>query len=299
MTSRSRRRALPYLLLAPALAAELVIHVLPMLAGVGMSLLKLTQFFLRDWTAAPFAGPGNYEIAVDVSGPVGAALLKSFGISLAYSLLVVAGSWALGLLGAVLLDKPFRGRGALRTLFLVPFALPVFTSVITWNFLLQRDTGLVNRVLGTDEFWLIGANSFVSLVVVTIWRSWSFAFLTLTAGLAAVSAQLHEAASVDGAGRWRRFRSVTLPQLAPVNRVLVLVLFLWTFNEFTTPYTLFGKAAPQEASVLSIHVYNASFATWNFGVGSAMSVLLLLFLLAVSLVYLWVTNRRRADVPGV
>ncbi|NUR92061.1 MAG: sugar ABC transporter permease [Nonomuraea sp.] len=292
------RKRLPYLLLAPAVIAELVIHIIPMLVGVGMSVLKLTQFFLRNWARAPFAGLDNFRVAVDVSGPIGSALLRSFGITLAYSVLVVAGSWLLGMAGAVLLQHPFRGRAALRTLFLVPFALPVFTSVITWNFMLQRDTGLVNTVLGTDAFWLIGANSFLSLVVVTIWRSWSFAFLTLTAGLSAVPKEQYEAASVDGAGRWRRFRSVTLPQLAPVNRVLALVLFLWTFNEFTTPYTLFGKVAPQEASVLSIHIYNASFSTWNFGVGSAMSVLLLLFLLVVSLAYLWLTGRRR-DVPAV
>ncbi|SEN82134.1 carbohydrate ABC transporter permease [Nonomuraea pusilla] len=292
------KKRLPYLLLAPAVAAELVIHVVPMLAGLGMSLLKLTQFFLRDWTRAPFAGLGNFAVAVDVSAPVGADLLRSFCVTLLYAVLVVTGSWALGMLGAVLLRRPFPGRGALRALFLVPFALPVFTGVITWSFMLQRDTGLVNAVLDADAFWLIGGNSFASLVVVTIWRSWSFAFLTLTAGLAAVPPELHEAADVDGAGRWRRFRSVTLPQLAPVNRVLVLVLFLWTFNEFTTPYTLFGKVAPEEASVLSIHVYNASFSTWNLGLGSAMSVLLLLFLLLVSLGYLWLTSRRRR-VPGV
>lgn len=292
------RKRLPYLLLVPAVLAELLIHIVPMLVGVGMSLLRLTQFFLRDWSRAPFAGLGNFRVAVDVSGPVGAALLRSFGITLLYSVLVVAGSWGLGMLGAALLREPFRGRAALRTLFLVPFALPVFTSVITWNFMLQRDTGLVNTVLGGHEFWLIGGNSLLSLVIVTIWRSWSFAFLTLTAGLAAVPKELYEAAGVDGAGRWRRFRSVTLPQLAPVNRVLALVLFLWTFNEFTTPYTLFGKVAPAEASVLSIHVYNASFSTWNFGVGSAMSVLLLLFLLVVSLVYLRVTDGRRR-VQGV
>jgi multiple sugar transport system permease protein len=77
--------------------------------------------------------------------------------------------------------------------------------------------------------------------------------------------------------------------------VLLLVLFLWTFNEFTTPYTFFGKGAPHQADLISMHIYQNSFVTWNFGSGSAMSVLLLLFLLVVTAVYLLLTNRRRSD----
>jgi multiple sugar transport system permease protein len=113
------------------------------------------------------------------------------------------------------------------------------------------------------------------------------------AGLQNVPGELYEAAAIDGAGFWRRLRSVTLPLLRPVNQVLVLVLFLWTFNDFNTPYVLFGGAAPREADLISIHIYQNSFVTWNFGLGSAMSVALLLFLLVVTALYLIVTNRRR------
>lgn len=73
----------------------------------------------------------------------------------------------------------------------------------------------------------------------------------------------------------------------------MLVLFLWTFNDFNTPYVLFGKAAPENADLISIHIYQSSFVTWNFGTGSAMSVLLLLFLLVVTAVYLLITSRGR------
>jgi multiple sugar transport system permease protein len=92
---------------------------------------------------------------------------------------------------------------------------------------------------------------------------------------------------------WQQIRHVTMPSLRSVNQVLVLVLFLWTFNDFTTPYVLFGNAAPQPADVISVHIYQASFLTWNFGEGSAMSVLLLLFLLVVSGGYLLITSHRR------
>jgi multiple sugar transport system permease protein len=202
----------------------------------------------------------------------------------------------------VLLQRPFRGRAVLRTLFLTPYALPAYAAVITWSFVLQRDTGLLNHIV-VDElhltdhrpFWLIGGNSFPALVAVSVWRTWPFALLVLTAGLQAIPEEMYEAAAIDGAGFARQVRSVTLPMLRPVNQVLVLVLFLWTFNDFNTPYVLFGRSAPRPADIISVHIYQSSFVTWNFGLGSAMSVLLLLFLLLVTAVYLLVTSRRRFD----
>ena len=302
--SRRRRawRWFPYLLLLPALIAELAVHVIPMLVGVWMSLEQVTQFTLRDWTRAPFIGLNNFQLAADLGSPVGQQLLRSFVVTAAFTVIVVAACWLLGLAAAVALQKAFPGRAVLRTLFLVPFALPVFTGVITWRFMLQRDTGLVNRIvvdmLGLSDdrpFWLVGGNSFVSLVVVMIWRIWPYAFLTITAGLQSIPDELYEVAEVDGAGPWRKLRGVTLPMLRPVNRVLVLVLFLWSFNDFTVPFTLFGAAAPAEADLLSLHIYQSSFVTWNFGLGSAMSVLVLVFLLAASMLYMWGSGRRARD----
>jgi multiple sugar transport system permease protein len=171
---------------------------------------------------------------------------------------------------------------------------------MTWAFMFQRDTGLVNHVL-VDQlhlmdgkpFWLIGGNSFWTLLTVAVWRNWPFAFLVLMAGLQAIPRELYEAAAIDGAGLWRQIRRITLPSLRPLNQVLVLVLFLWTFNDFTTPFVLFGKAAPENADLISIHIYQSSFVTWDFGAGSAMSVLLLLFLLLVTAGYLFLTSWRR------
>jgi multiple sugar transport system permease protein len=298
-TRHVSRRVLPYLFLLPALLLELGIHLVPMVVGVWMSTRELTQFYIRDWSTAPAAGLENYRVAVDLDAPVGAELLHSFWVTLAYTVLSVGLSWLLGTVASVLMQHPFRGRGVLRTLFLTPYALPVYAAVITWSFMLQRDTGMVNHVLVdqlglTSErpFWLIGGNSFVALLIVSVWRSWPFAFLCITAGLQNIPADLYEAAAIDGAGFARRLRSITMPMLRPVNQVLVLVLFLWTFNDFNTPYVLFGRSAPREADLISIHIYQSSFVTWNFGSGSAMSVLLLGFLLVVTAAYLVLTRRR-------
>lgn len=297
---RSKRQLLPYVLLLPAVLLELLIHIIPMFVGVAISFFELTQMYVRNWRQAPFAGGDNYALALSFDQPSGQALLRSFGVTLAFTFLVLLFSWLIGMTAAVLTQKPFRGRALVRTLFLIPFALPIFTSVITWSFMAQRDTGVINHVLvdqlgllGDRPFWLIGSNSFVTLVAVTVWRTWPFAFLCITAGMQSIPEELYEAAALDGAGVWDRIKAVTLPLLAPVNRVLVLVMFLWTFNDFTTPYTLFGKSAPAEANLISMHIYQNSFVSWNFGTGSAMSVLLLLFLLLVTGGYLFAG--RKAD----
>ncbi|MDQ7908666.1 sugar ABC transporter permease [Phytohabitans sp. ZYX-F-186] len=296
---RLPRSKLPYLLLLPAIALELLVHVVPMVVGVWMSVLELTQFQIRDWSAAPFVGLDNYKATLDVNGPVGKELLHSFWVTVMYTTLSVGLSWLFGLFAGVYLQRPFPGRSLLRTLFLTPYALPVYAAVITWTFIFQRDTGLLNELLTTTgladdrPFWLIGGNSFWALLVVSVWRSWPFAFLCVMAGLQNVPSEMYEAAAIDGAGFWRRLKDVTLPMLRPVNQVLILVLFLWTFNDFNTPFVLFGGSAPEQADLISIHIYRSSFITWNFGQGSAMSVALLLFLLIVTAGYLLVTNRRR------
>ncbi|MEU3280833.1 carbohydrate ABC transporter permease [Streptomyces antibioticus] len=297
---RIRRIALPYLLLLPALFLELLVHLVPMVIGIVMSFKELTQFYIRDWGTAPWAGLDNYSLSVDFNAPVGEALLHSFFVTVAFTLLSVGLCWLIGTAAAVFMQDTFRGRGLLRALFLVPYALPVYAAVITWVFMFQHDNGLVNHVLHdqlgiTDEpsFWLIGDNSFWALLTVSVWKGWPFAFLIVMAGLQNIPRELYEAAALDGAGIWQQIRRITLPSLSPVNQVLVLVLFLWTFNNFNTPYVLFGKAAPEAADLISVHIYQASFVTWNFGAGSAMSVLLLLFLLAVTGVYLALTSRGR------
>ncbi|MFH9941660.1 carbohydrate ABC transporter permease [Streptomyces murinus] len=297
---RIRRAGLPYLLLLPALVLELLVHLVPMVIGIVMSFKELTQFYIRDWGTAPWSGLGNYRLSVDFHAPVGAALLHSFLVTVGFTLLSVALCWLIGTAAALFLQDTFRGRGLLRALFLVPYALPVYAAVITWVFMFQHDNGLVNHVLhdqlhigAKPAFWLIGDNSFYALLTVSVWKGWPFAFLMVTAGLQNIPGELYEAAALDGAGTWQRIRRITLPSLRPVNQVLVLVLFLWTFNDFNTPYVLFGRSAPEAADLVSVHIYQASFVTWNFGTGSAMSVLLLLFLLVVTGGYLLATTRER------
>ena len=191
--ARVRPQVFPYLLVLPALLFELLVHIFPMLVGVGVSFLELTQFYVRNWSAAPFVGFRNYLDGLDPSGPIGGALAQSFLITFAYTVLVVGGSWVLGISAAMLVNSEFRARKWFRALFLIPYALPVYVAVIAWSFMLQQKNGVMNTLLVDNlhlleerPFWLIGNNAFWSVVMTSLWRSWPFAFLMLLAGLQSI-----------------------------------------------------------------------------------------------------------------
>lgn len=283
---------------------ELLVHVGPMLLGIVLSVLRLDQSTVGHWTRAPYAGLGNYRAGLDPHGAVGAdffhALLRTAG----FTAIVVAASWCLGMFAATILNSAFRGRSFFQTFFLVPFALPAYVTGIGWRFILGRDDGALNRLLVDDlrlvhsrPFWLSGGNAFWSTVLVAVWRLWPFAYLMLLAGVQSIPAERRDAAVLDGATAWQEFRSVTLPSVRRLNALVLLVMALWSFNEFTVPFVLFGGQPPPSATLLSNLVYRDAFATFDVGIASALNVTLAVALIIVVVPFVRRARfRERADV---
>jgi multiple sugar transport system permease protein len=288
----SRRQLLPYALILPALLFELLVHIGPMLLGVWISFRQLTQLTIRRWTSAPFAGLDNYWAGLDPSGTIGHELLASLVRTSIYTAIVLAVVWVLAIFAAVLCNSSFRGRGFFRTFFLLPYVLPSYVVVIGWAFMFNQQNGMINHLLvdnlhllDSKPFWLIGDRAFWVTVVVNSYHLWPFAFLMLLAALQNIPNDLYEAAALDGASLWRQFRDITLPMIRHVNGVVLLMVGLWTFNQINIPYLLFGPRPPASARMLAIHIYENSFVNWNFGLGSAMSTMLLFVLMAFSVLY--------------
>lgn len=292
-TRSKRERLFPYALVAPAGVMELFIHIIPMLLGVYIAFLGLTQLTIGNWIQAPFVGFDNFVTGLDPSGAIGSQLYAALGRTVLYTVISVGLAWALGMFAAVLLTSKVKGRGFLRTLFLTPYALPQYVGAIAWAFMFNQRDGVINRILVDDlgildsrPFWLLGSNAFWVLVIVTVWQFWPFAFLMLLAALQNIPNDVYEAAAMDGASLWKQFTSITLPMIRQANVVMLLILSLWIFNQFNIPYVLFGSSSPSEATLVSPLIYEQSFNYWNFGVGGAMSVLLLLALLVASAFYI-------------
>lgn len=287
--------------MAPAIIAIVVVQVIPMIAAVAMSFLKLNQFTIRDWTHAPFIGFDNYLVVLGSWNVISQALFHSFLVTIGYTVVIVGMSCFLGVLAAVFLADEMRGRRLIGSIFMLAFALPAFCAAILWTFMFQPN-GAINvvgaslGVIAPDTFWFAGDKAFWAMCVNTLWRTWPFAFLMILPAVQSIPTELVEAARVDGASRWREFRSITLPSISRILLLVALIISFWTFNDFTTPFIMFSTAAPESADVLSLVIYRISFVNLNFGLGSALSLLMVAFLIGFSILYIRIL---RVDIAGI
>jgi len=302
---RRRRRAdlFPWMLLAPAALMMLLVNVLPIVQGFRMSLLKLNQYTLDQFLDAPFVGLRNYRnVLFDADSPVHAGMLLALRNTALYAVVVTAAAVATGLAVALLLNRDFPGKAAARTLLMLPWVVPTYVVGTLWGFMWQRDEGIVNHVLvdvlhlmHDKPFWLIGGNTFFAIVIPTVWRAWPVLMLIFLAALQAVPEELYEAARLDGAGAWQRFRHITLPALKPVIVIQVMFQIIDNVYSYNIVAMMFGKGAgyPGEwGDLLMPLLTRQSFSYWRFGEGAAVSFVMMAAMLVF--VGVWMRAFRRS-----
>lgn len=285
--SRTRQDR-PLWLMIPGGLAILFIIVIPFVMALWISLIDLDQFTLRDFLAAPFVGVDNFIEALRTAG-----LLNSLQVSVAFSLLTTAVAAPMGVLAALTVQDSFRGRGLLRSLYLLPYVIPNFVVAVLWKYLLQPD-GPVNTVLGVVGIdggsWFIGERAFWTLVLVDIWASWSFVYLLTLSGLQTIDNELYDAVAVDGATWQQKLRYIVLPGIRGPLALALLLSTIHHFNNFTLPYVLFGSPAPESVNVLTLNIYETSFQVFRFGLGAAMAVVSLIIVMIPAIAYLRATK---------
>jgi multiple sugar transport system permease protein len=306
-----RRYRIAYLFIAPAVAAMLLVHVIPSVQALYMSLLDLNTRTLLLYLAAPFVGLQHYQaILGGLFFGSDDALIRGLSQALVntfwFTLWVQIGTLVFGLLLALLLHREFRWRGIARTLVLLPWVVPTFVVGIIWQFIWLQQGGLANRILfdwlrlvDRPVTWLLLENARTALIIPAIWRGLPFATVMFLSALQVVPLDLYEAAGIDGADAWARFRYITLPLLKPV--ILITTLFGVIFNFFGFgPYniavSLFGTDnLGRHVNLLSLAIIRQTFANQLYGYGAAASVLLML----VALVFVGVWYRAfRADLTA-
>jgi multiple sugar transport system permease protein len=254
--------------------------------------LRQTGFFGR-YTVDNF-------VAVLTSPGFGTALVNT----LVYSVGGTFGAIVVGLVAALALRRPFRGRGLIRAALLLPYVAPIVAATFVWKTLLNPEFGAVNTwgttLLGWDEpiaFLTSGENAgslpvstaMLTVVVFEAWRSFPFAFLFLTARMEAIPAVLDEAAEVDGASPLQRFWHIVLPQLLPTIAVLTVLRFIWTFNDFDAIYLLTGGGSGTQ--VVAVRVYDFLISRGNIGTAAAQALVLAVILAVLVTVYLKLFGR--------
>jgi multiple sugar transport system permease protein len=235
-----------------------------------------------------FVGLRNYAALLD--DPI---FWHSVRVTALFTLGNLAGSFGLGLLTALLLHERFRGRALARAVLLLPWALPQVAAVVVWRWLLQVQYGAVNYILWRAHLvatpsiqWLVRPNlGLYAVLMAAVWWQYPIATTFLQAGMESVPLDLYEAAGIDGATAWQRFRHVTWPGLSHVRNVLLLLLLFWSLGQVIIIWTMTAGGPARATQTLAILVYQRAFSDFQFGSAAALATIVLAVALGIGLVY--------------
>jgi multiple sugar transport system permease protein len=282
-----------YAYVLPALIVMMIVIAYPIWFTIDMSFYKTpASLNLRDRS---FVGVQNYSTILNAP-----AFWAVTWNTVIWTVASTFFAFLLGLGAALALHREFPGRGVLRALLLIPYVVSAVAASYLWKWLYHSDFGVFGAIsvqLGlTDRPINFIDNldtALASLIVVNVWREFSFAMIMLMAGLQTVPEQLLRAAQVDGANAWQRFWHITMPHLKGVSMVTVLLLMVANFNSFIIPFIMTGGGPAGASDIWITHIYQIAFGRQNWGVASAYSVIL--FAVMMALGYFYVQALTRGD----
>lgn len=269
-----RSRWTGYALLAPALIAVGFLIAYPLYLVIAISFRQGKTLNVLRLSELPF-GIGNYRSML-----ASEATWHSVWVTLVYLVGSIGPAFAIGLGTALLLNRAFPGRRWLRSLILLPWAVPGVIVSVVFLWLLDGSFGVVNALLRqagwltTDLAWFADENTALAAVIVpTVWKAYPFFALTLLAALQAIPASLYEAAQVDGASHWQRFRFITWPGIRASAMLAAILNTLWALREFDIVYLTTGGGPDRATETLAVRIYQEAFAFFRMGTASALGVL--------------------------
>lgn len=262
---------LGWILALPALAVIGLIAVFPIVWTFWESLH--VHDLRMPWLGRPFVGGDNYAEAL--GDP---RFWSALGHTGAFAVMSVSLELAGGLALALALDRVSRGRGLVRTAILLPWAVPTVVAALVWRFIFESPSGLAAALVAraglTPPTWFADATAaWLPLVLADAWKTTPFVAILLLAGLQNIDRALYEAAAMDGAGSWRRFVDITLPQLRPALLVALLFRVLDAFRVFDVIYVMTGGGPGTATEPIALYTFSTIMQNLRFGYGSALSVI--------------------------
>lgn len=276
-------------LLLPVVVIMVLTIISPLVSAISLSFTDYSLMNqVHDWN--------NFKHYKDLLSS--SDFYHSLSITLKYVGATVVIDLLLGLLMAILLNRNIRMRRFLRSLFMIPWAIPTIVTALIFLWIYQPDYGVLNYIgtnaglLDENVSWLQSMNwALPAITVVAVFRQTPLVCVMLLAGLQNISASLYEAARIDGASGWRLFRSVTLPLLKPVIASVTLIMIVNNFQMFTLFFTLTGGGPAGSTTSLAILTYETAFSKYELAEGSAIGVIWLVLLFVFSVVFTRFMNR--------
>ncbi len=274
-----------YLFVLPTLLVLLVTIVFPFVYNIALSLSNMSLANFRTWQIVGFQNYG------DVLGE--AAFLPVLGKTIVWTAVNVFFHVSIGVLLAVVLNGPVRGKSIYRVLLIIPWAVPAYITALTWRGMFDYEYGAVNLIANTYLSmpmvnWLGSPlEAFIACILTNVWLGFPFMMVIALGGLQGIPQELYEAARIDGASRVAQFFHITLPLLKPVLVPAVTLGAIWTFNNLNVVWLVSNAGEPSDKThILVSYVYKAVFNLYRYGYGAALSMVIFAVLLLFSVVFL-------------
>lgn len=296
-TIENRDRLTGWLLLFPALVPLLLVYAYPIGRAFWLSLFAKN---LGTKLQPIFVGLDNYTRAIGDG-----RFWQTFGTTMGFTVVSVGLELLLGLGIAIVLDRRFRGRDLVRTIAILPWALPTALIGLAWAWIFNDRFGVVNDIaigLGLIETginWLGEPTlAMVSIICADVWKTTPFASILLLAGLQSISPDLYEAHAIDGASPWQSFRAITLPLLIPQIVIVLLFRCAQAFGIFDLVSVMTGGGPGGATEVISLYIYATTMRYLDFGYGAALVVITFLLLVAAVAIASRLLSLSRRRITG-
>jgi multiple sugar transport system permease protein len=277
----------------PALLLIGIFFAIPVLGAFLLSFTDFDIYSVADFGSTRFIGLQNYQDLA--TNPLFWTALRN-----TLYFVVVGGplSAAVSLLAAVLVNaKLVRFKPFFRSAFFAPWVTTLVAMALVWRYIYHPQYGLLNAALGLVGIgpvdWLGDPQwAMPSLILLAVWKNFGYNMLVFLAGLQSIPEELYEAAALDGAGPWRRFRHVTLPMLGPTFVFVGVVTMIASFQIFSEPYIMTQGGPLKSTLTLVLYMYEEGFRWWRLGLSASIAVVLFALTLVATLVQLWLQRRR-------
>lgn len=288
-------RILGLLLVSPAMLAIFGVVLFPMLSSLWLS---FQQHDLSRPQEDAFIWFGNY-----VNLLKDPRYLNSLQATFKFSLFSVVIELILGVAIALVLNQEFRGRGFVRGLMILPWAMPSIVNAAMWKWIYNADYGALNALLSQlhliDQYqvWLSSPSTAMFLIILAnVWKETPFTVILILAALQTIPDDLYEASRVDGATEWQSFLGITLPLIMPVLMVAGLLQFIWGFQTFELIFVVTGGGPFSSTEMTNLRVYATTFRSLRFGYGAAMAYLTSLIIFIPAVAYIRSAYRRVVEI---
>ncbi|MCK6619931.1 MAG: sugar ABC transporter permease [Calditrichaceae bacterium] len=269
-------RRLAYLFLLPALLVMGLVVIYPFAYNLVISFSNMSLSHFYDWKLKGFS---NYLLVLQERN-----FWYYFGKTVLWTVLNLLFHVSIGVFLALILNKDIRGKSVYRTLLILPWAVPQYITALSWRGMFNAEYGAVNLILqnlaGFQLPWLSSEwGAFTACLITNIWLGFPFMMIVALGGLQSIPDELYEAAEIDGASAWQKFKNITAPMLKPVMVPAITLGVIWTFNNFNVVWLVSNGGEPSETThILVSWVYRAAFFYYRMGYAAAFSMIIFIIL---------------------